>query len=89
MSESKYRKSTVVVIERQLLNSLTFIQLPGTAAKVLFWFLTRRQYVSDKGKGSKEWTNYNNGEIVFSYAEAIDKKNSRSQGPGLEERSTT
>ena len=47
--------------------------LPGTASKVLFWFLTRRQYVSGKVKGSKEWTNYNNGEIVFSYAEAINK----------------
>ena len=45
----------------------------GRPAKVLFWFLARRQYVSDKVKGSKEWTNYNNGEIVFSYAEAIDK----------------
>lgn len=74
MSKSKSRKSTVVVFERQLLNSLAFIKLPGTASKVLFWFLARRQFVSLKVKGSKEWTNFNNGEIVFSYAEAIDKE---------------
>ena len=44
-----------------------------TASKVLFWFLARSQYVSDKVKGAMQWTNYNNGEIVFSYAEAIDE----------------
>ena len=36
-------KSRHIYIERQLLNSLAFIKLPGTAAKVLFWFLARRQ----------------------------------------------
>ena len=49
------------------------MELSGTASKVLFWFQARRKYVNDKVKGSKQWTNYNNGEIVFSYAEAIDK----------------
>ena len=73
MSEFKPRKSTLVLIERQLLNSLAFIELSGTASKVLFWFLARRQYVSGKVKGSKEWTNYNNGEIVFSYPEAVTR----------------
>ena len=73
MNSHKIHKSIKIVFERQLLNSSAFIKLPGTASKVLFWFLARRQYVSGKVKGSKEWTNYNNGEIVFSYAEAIDK----------------
>ena len=73
MNSHKIHKSIKIVFERQLLNSSAFIKLPGTASKVLFWFLARRQYVSDKVKGSMQWTNYNNGEIVFSYAEAIDK----------------
>ena len=73
MSEFKPRKSALVLIQRQLLNSLAFIELPGTASKVLLWFKARRKYVDHKVKGSKQWTNYNNGEIVFSYAEAINK----------------
>ena len=73
MNSHKIHKSIKIVFERQLLNSSAFIKLPGTASKVLFWFLARRQYVSGKVKGSKEWTNYNNGEIVFSYAEAVTR----------------
>ena len=66
-------KSQNVYIERPLIGSLAFKELPGTASKVLLWFKARRKYRSDKVKGSKQWTNYNNGEIVFSYAEAINK----------------
>ena len=73
MNSHKIHKSIKIVFERQLLNSSAFIKLPGTASKVLFWFLARRQYVSDKVKGSMQWTNYNNGEIVFSYPEAEEK----------------
>ena len=67
-------KSRHIYIERQLLNSLAFIKLPGTAAKVLFWFLARRQFYEVRKFRRKEWVIKNNGEIVFSYPEAIDKK---------------
>ena len=66
-------KSQNIYIERPLIGSLAFKELPGTASKVLLWFKARRKYVDHKVKGSKQWTNYNNGEIVFSYAEAINK----------------
>ena len=67
-------KSRPIYIERQLLNSLAFIKLPGTAAKVLFWFLARRQFSEVRKFRRKEWVIKNNGEIIFSYPEAIDKE---------------
>ncbi|MBT6296799.1 MAG: hypothetical protein HOJ14_09600 [Nitrospina sp.] len=73
MSKFKYNRSPFVLIERELLNSSAFIELPKTASKVFLWFLARRQFVGYKVKGSKEWSNYNNGEIVFSYPEAETK----------------
>ena len=73
MSKFKYNRSPFVLIERELLNSSAFIELPKTASKVFLWFIARRQFVSSKVKGSKEWSNYNNGEIVFSYPEAVTR----------------
>ena len=67
------KKSTSIFIERTLLSSLAFIELAGTATKVLFWFLARRQFVKLRKFRRQEWVNKNNGEIVFSYAEAENK----------------
>ena len=66
-------KSQHIYTERSLINSPAFIKLPGTAAKVLFWFLARRQFVKSNKLRRREWVNKNNGEIVFSYAEAVNK----------------
>jgi hypothetical protein len=66
-------KSQHIYTERSLINSLAFIKLPGTAAKVLLWFLARRQFVKLNKFRRREWVNKNNGEIVFSYAEALNK----------------
>jgi hypothetical protein len=66
-------KSQHIYIERPLTNSLAFIKLPGSAAKVLLWFLARRQFQQSRKFRRKEWVNKNNGEIVFSYAEAENK----------------
>ena len=63
-------KSKLIFIERPLIYSLAFIELPGTAVKVLLWFLARRKFVELRKFKRKEWVNKNNGEIVFSYAEA-------------------
>ena len=68
-------KSQHIYTERSLINSLAFIKLPGTAAKVLFWFLARRQFAKLSKFRRREWVNKNNGEIVFSYAEAENKFN--------------
>lgn len=67
------KKSTSIFIERTLISSLAFIELPGTATKVLFWFLARRQFVKLRKFRRQEWVNKNNGEIVFSYSEAANK----------------
>jgi hypothetical protein len=45
------------------------LELPGTAAKVLLWFLARRKYAR-LGKKRSNSIHINNGEIVFPYAEA-------------------
>ena len=58
-------KSQNIYIERPLIGSLAFKELPGTASKVLLWFKARRKYRSDKVKGSKQWTHYNKvGSII-------------------------
>ena len=62
-------KSEVVVLQRNLIVSSAFMKLPGTAAKVLLWFLARRKYAR-LNKKRKKHTHINNGEIVFPYAEA-------------------
>lgn len=62
-------KVPVIVIDRSLLNSKAFIELSGTASKILLWFLARRQFTKIK----KHWIISNNGEIVFTYAEAKEK----------------
>ena len=62
-------KSEVVVLKRNLINSSAFLELPGTAAKVLLWFLARRKYAR-LGKKRSNSIHINNGEIVFPYAEA-------------------
>ena len=68
-------KSQNIYVERSLISSLAFIELPGTAAKVLLWFLARRQFAKLSKFRRREWVNKNNGEIVFSYAEAEKKFN--------------
>ena len=66
-------KSQNIYVERSLISSLAFIELPGTAAKVLLWFLARRQFAKLSKFRRRDWVHKNNGEIVFSYAEAIDE----------------
>ena len=83
MSKSKYRKSTVVVIERKYIDFLTSIELnetkpsktklSKTGQNVFLIFLTKRQVAQVGRKGKEKWVIVNNGKIVFPYCEA--KKN--------------
>ena len=83
MSKSKYRKSTVVVIERKYIDFLTSIELnetkpnktklSKTGQNVFLIFLTKRQVAQVGRKGKEKWVIVNNGEIVFPYCDAKDK----------------
>ena len=83
MSKSKYRKSTVVVIERKYINFLTSIELnetkpnktklSKTGQNVFLIFLTKRQVAKVGRKGKEKTVIVNNGEIVFPYCEANKK----------------
>lgn len=67
------KRSTRVVVERKLLTSKAYHDLDGKAAKVLMWFLAKRQYARIKGSSRQEWAQTNNGEIIFTYVEALEK----------------
>lgn len=56
-------------VDREIYKSKAFIELSAIGFKVLFLFLTRRQFIKIK----KNWIISNNGEIVFTYAEAHKK----------------
>jgi hypothetical protein len=53
--------------------SSAFHKLNGRAMGVLFLFLYRRQFAKLSKFRRRDWVHKNNGEIVFSYAEAIDE----------------
>ena len=83
MSKSKRRKSTIVVIDRQLIGFLTSkktnqtksgkTKLSKTGQNVFLLFLTKRQFEKVGRKGKEKWAIVNNGEIVFPYCEAKEK----------------
>ena len=57
-----------IVIERRMHRSAAFRKLSANSIFVLFEFLSRRKMVQDGRKG--RWSIANNGEIIFTYAEA-------------------
>jgi hypothetical protein len=66
-------------LEPELIQSLAFQKVSGTAVKVLIWFLRRRQLTKVGRAGKEKWVIKNNGEIVFTYPDA--KKNYGLTGP--------
>ncbi len=61
-------------IEEKLVKSKAFFKLNGSAIKVLMLFMLRRKMKKmGSRKGKENWVIYNNGEIVFPYAEAAKK----------------
>lgn len=74
-NKSKETKSNNIYIERNLIKSQAFLQLTGISAKVLLFFIEKKQ-VSPIGRGKKKsWVIVNNGKIVFTYDQAEKKYN--------------
>lgn len=67
------KSSGNIWIEAKLLESKAYFELNGKAAKVLMWFLKRRQFAPTPGSKRQDWMQINNGEIVFTYNEAEKK----------------
>ena len=67
------KKPRGVYIEPDLIDSMAYTKLKGTASKVLIWFMRRRQMEKFGRTGKERWSVANNGEIVFTYAEAEKK----------------
>ena len=65
--------SKVTFVEKEVLRSKAFKDLPGTAIQVLMWFYLKRKLKNIGRRGKEKWIITNNGEIVFSYAEAEKK----------------
>lgn len=65
--------SKVTFVEKEVLRSKAFKELPGTAIQVLMWFYLKRKLKNMGSKGKEKWIIINNGEIVFSYADAEKK----------------
>lgn len=72
-AELMSRPGPIVVVDRELLQSKAFRDLTGQSVKVLLWFLAKRQMKKVKTAKREGWVIANDGEIVFSYAEAENK----------------
>ena len=70
---AKKKKAGPVVIERELISSPAYLKLTGKAPQVLMVFLSKRQMVKVSFGKRKVWHIANNGQIVFTYAEAESK----------------
>jgi len=69
------RKPKGVYLDPNLIQSKAFMELSGTASKVLLWFMYRRQMTKIGRNGKEKWIICNNGEIYFTYSEAQKKYN--------------
>ena len=69
----KQRKSSVIVLERELITSNAILSLKGKAPMVLLIFLGKRQLEKLGKRGHEKWVCTNNGEIEFTYLEAEKK----------------
>ena len=67
-------RSNSIVFERKIVHSPAFLALTGVSAQVLFLFLARRKMGKvGSRRGKESWAITNNGEIVFSYPEAVTR----------------
>jgi hypothetical protein len=61
----------MIFIDNNLLTSRAFNRLEGYSVRVLIWFLMKRKLSRHKDSdGNVRWSITNNGELVFTYAEA-------------------
>lgn len=74
--EKKRKPSKVIYVSKELISSKAYWDLKGKSPQVLAAFLCRRQMVELPNPGKKREPNYlikNNGEIIFTYQEAVEK----------------
>ena len=69
----KPKTSSVIVIDRTLIVSQAYMRLSGIAPQVLLMFLARRRVGTLGRKGKEKKVIFNNGQIVFSYSEALKR----------------
>lgn len=69
----KKRKSKVVVMERELINSKAYLALKGISPQLLLLFYGRRRMERIGRRGRKKWVCTNAAEIAFTYSEAKDR----------------
>jgi len=65
--------SPYILVERKMVKSPVFQSLSGASKTVLMLFLYRRKYSKIGRKGRGKWVFSNNGEIIFTYQEALNK----------------
>jgi len=71
-TKPKYRKPWANFwVERALCNSPAFYKLTGKSAQILMKFKTKLKMEKHGPKGHQRWVIANNGEIQFTYAEAL------------------
>lgn len=64
-------KSDSVHFSKVMLRSEPYLKLSGSSIKVLNFFFMKRQMKKTNPRRSSEWSIINNGEIVFTYGEAV------------------
>lgn len=67
------KSSPYILVERVMIKSPVFQSLSGTSKTVLMLFLYRRKYSKVGRRGRGKWIFANNGEIIFTYQEALNK----------------
>ena len=66
------RRSKAVMIDQAVIKSKAFICLKAQSPKALLLFYTKRKMESHKNKrGDVAWSISNNGDLVFTYADAM------------------
>lgn len=72
VSMSGKTKKKHVVLEREMIFSQAFRELKGAAKDVVLIFMAKRQMKSYGRQGKQRWIVENDGEINFTYGEAIE-----------------
>ncbi|MBW8017738.1 MAG: hypothetical protein FVQ82_16305 [Planctomycetes bacterium] len=75
MEKTRYSKNTVIVLEQKMLKSKAWLKLTGASTQVFMIFRTKCKMVKPQSKPNKHsgMVIANNGEIVFTYDEALEK----------------
>ena len=73
MSKIKNHRSDSLYFSIRMLKSKAYLKLSGTSIKVLNFFYIKKVVKKIKILNRSEWDIVNNGQIVFTYPEAVSK----------------